>query len=326
MKHALILGVSGQDGAYLAWLLLEKGYRVSGTSRNVAVGSFDKLDALGIRQDVALHELSPADVPGTRELLAALAPDEVYNLAGQSSPGLSFERPLETFESLAMGTMAVLEALRLLKGPARLFNASSSECFGDTGRTPATEGTPFAPRSPYAVGKAAATFAVASYRQAFGLHVSSGILFNHESPLRPVRFVTRKIVAAVARIKAGSDECLHLGNIDVARDWGYAPEYVQAMWLMLQQDRPDDYIIATGQTIPLRKFIQEAFAAVDLDWRDHVRIDPALYRPADIVVSRADPGKAERVLGWKATMDPAAVARALVRHEQNVLAGENSAL
>ncbi len=314
MKKALIFGVSGQDGAYLARLLLEKGYGVAGTSRDAQMSSFRNLAALGIRDQVSLHSVTLTDFRSVLAVLTQVEPDEIYHLAGQSSVGLSFEQPVETFLSIGVGTLNLLEAVRFLGIPARLYNASSSECFGDTGGEPATETTPFSPRSPYAVAKAAAHFEVANYREAYALFACSGILFNHESPLRPQRFVTQKIAATACRIAGGSGERLRLGNIDVARDWGYAPEYVGAMWAMLQQDTPEDYVIATGETITLREFTAHVFAAAGLDWRDHVDVDPTLFRPADIAVSRANPAKAEYRLGWKATLRPPDVAKAMVAH------------
>jgi len=325
MKQALIFGVSGQDGAYLAKLLLDKGYRVAGTSRDAQMSSFANLAALGVRDHVSVHSVTLTDFRSVLEVLTRVSPDEIYNLAGQSSVGLSFDQPVETFMSIGVGALNLLEAVRFLGARVRLYNASSSDCFGDTGGEPATEETPFSPRSPYAVAKAAAHFEVANYREAYDLFACSGILFNHESPLRPGRFVTRKIVSAACRIAAGSGERLHLGNIDVARDWGYAPEYVDAMWRMLQQNRPGDFIIATGATITLREFTAEAFAAAGLDWREHVDVDPSLFRPTDIAVSRANPAKAERELGWKATLHPAGVARAMVAHERDQPLRENTA-
>lgn len=325
MKKALIFGISGQDGAYLARLLLEEGYQVAGTSRDAQMSSFRNLAALGLRDRLALYSVTLTDFRSVLTVLTKVEPDEIYHLAGQSSVGLSFEQPVETFFSIGVGTLNLLEAVRFLGRPVRLYNASSSDCFGDTGGEPATEVTPFSPRSPYAVAKAAAHFEVANYREAYNLFACSGILFNHESPLRPPRFVTQKIVAAACRIAAGSKERLRLGNIEVARDWGYAPEYVKAMWAMLQQDAPEDYVIATGQTITLREFTAEAFAAAGLDWRDHVDVDPALFRPADIAVSRANPAKAHARLGWRATLGPGEVARAMVAHTRNHHASENTA-
>jgi GDPmannose 4,6-dehydratase len=325
MKKALIFGVSGQDGAYLARLLLEKGYEVSGTSRDAQMASFRNLATLGIRDAVSLHSVTLTDFRSVLTVLTKVRPDEIYHLAGQSSVGLSFDQPVETFLSIGVGTLNLLEAVRFLGAPVRLYNASSSDCFGDTGGEPATEGTPFSPRSPYAVAKAAAHFEVANYREAYNLFACSGILFNHESPLRPPRFVTRKIVSAACRIARGSSERLSLGNIDVARDWGYAPQYVDAMWRMLQRDAPEDFVIATGTTITLKEFTAETFAAAGLDWRDHVDVDKTLFRPSDIAVSRADPAKAARLLGWKASLGPAEVARAMVAHELGQPLRENTA-
>lgn len=315
MKKALIFGVSGQDGAYLARLLLQKGYQVAGTSRDAQMSSFGNLVALGVREQVSLHSVTLTDFRSVLTVLTKVAPDEIYHLAGQSSVGLSFEQPVETFLSIGVGTLNLLEAVRFLGAPVRLYNASSSDCFGDTRGEPATEETPFAPRSPYAVAKAAAHFEVVNYREAYNLYACNGILFNHESPLRPARFVTRKIVSAVCRIAKGSKERLRLGNIEVARDWGYAPEYVEAMWAMLQCGAPEDFVIATGSTITLREFTAEAFAAAGLDWRAHVDVDQTLFRPADIAVSRANPARAASRLGWKANLHPAEVARTMVAHE-----------
>jgi GDPmannose 4,6-dehydratase len=298
--RALIIGVSGQDGAYLAELLLSKGYDVHGTSRDANLSSFANLARLGIRERVRLLSVAPNDFRSALTALTQVEPDEVYNLSGQSSVGLSFEQPVETLESISIATLNVLEAIRFTKRRIRFYNAGSGECFGDTGGQRADEETPFRPRSPYAVAKAAAHFEVANYREAYGLFACSGILFNHESPLRPERFVTRKIVAAACRIAAGGKERLRLGNTRVKRDWGWAPEYVDAMWRMLQQERPDDYVIATGQTHSLEEFVAAAFRAVGLDWREHVDVDPTLFRPTDIEGNWADARKAARVLGWRA--------------------------
>jgi GDPmannose 4,6-dehydratase len=234
------------------------------------------------------------------QVLMKIEPDEVYNLAGQSSVGLSFEQPVETLESIATGTLNLLEAIRFTGAPIRLYNAGSSECFGDIGDRAADEKTPFRPRSPYAVAKAAAFWEVANYREAYGLFACSGILFNHESPLRPQRFVTQKIVAAASRIAQGSKEQLNLGNLSIVRDWGWAPEYVEAMYLMLQQDQPDDYAIATGESYSLEEFVSQTFACINLDWRDRVMTDSSLLRPTDLAISRGDPSKAKEKLGWQA--------------------------
>ncbi len=322
MKKALILGVSGQDGAYLAQLLLSKGYAVVGTSRDAQMSAFSNLKTLGIYDQVETRSLSLIDFRGVLQVLTEVAPDEVYNLAGQSSVGLSFDQPLETFHSIGLGTLNLLEAIRYLKANIRFYNACSSECFGDTGNMPATETTSFHPRSPYAVAKAASFWEVANYRDAYSIFACSGILFNHESPLRPPRFVTMKIIDAVCRIAAGASETLILGNIDVARDWGWAPEYVEAMWRMLQADIPDDYVIATGATYPLKALVAEAFHAVGLDWNDHVQSDPGLLRPSDILVSRADPSKAEKKLGWRAVNHMPDVVRLMIGQRQQRLQSE----
>ncbi|OUL30800.1 GDP-mannose 4,6-dehydratase [Nostoc sp. 106C] len=300
MKKALICGISGQDGAYLAQLLLNQGYSVCGTSRDAQISSFQNLLHLGIRDQVKLESMALTDFRSVLQVLTKIQPDEIYNLAGQSSVGLSFGQPVETLESIATGTLNLLEAVRFLGAPIKVYNAGSSECFGDTGETAADETTPFRPRSPYAVAKATAFWEVANYREAYGLFACSGILFNHESPLRPERFVTQKIIAGVCRIAQGSTENVYLGNMQIQRDWGWAPEYVEAMYLMLQQEQPDDYVIATGESSSLEDFVAAAFASVDLDWRKHVVIDSSLLRPTDLAVGRGNPAKAKNKLGWQA--------------------------
>lgn len=300
MKKALICGISGQDGAYLAQLLLKQGYTVCGTSRDAQISSFRNLQLLGIREQVKLESMALNDFRSVIQVLTKIQPDEIYNLAGQSSVGLSFEQPVETLESITTGTLNLLEAIRFLGAPIKLYNAGSSECFGDTGEIAATETTPFRPRSPYAVAKAAAFWEVANYREAYNLFACSGILFNHESPLRPERFVTQKIVTAACRIAQGSQEKLYLGNMQIQRDWGWAPEYVEAMYLMLQQDQPDDYVIATGQSSSLKDFVAAAFASVNLDWQEHVVIDNSLLRPTDLAVGQGNPTKVKYKLGWQA--------------------------
>jgi GDPmannose 4,6-dehydratase len=300
MKRAIVCGVSGQDGAYLAQLLLDRGYIVCGTSRDAQMSSFRNLKSLGIAERVQLESMSLTDFRSVLQVLTKFKPDEVYNLAGQTSVSLSFGQPVETLESIATGTLNLLEAIRFLGAGIKLYNAGSSECFGDTSGTAADEETPFRPRSPYAVAKAAAFWEVANYREAYGLFACSGILFNHESPLRPERFVTQKIVAAACRIAKGSQETLSLGNMHIQRDWGWAPEYVEAMHLMLQQDQPSDYVIATGESCRLEDFVAAAFATVNLDWRKHVAIDDSLLRPTDLAVGRGNPQKAQEILGWKA--------------------------
>lgn len=324
--RALIIGVSGQDGAYLSALLLEKGYEVHGSSRDANLSRFDGLVRLGIRDRVRLLSMAPNDFRSVLTALSRVEPEEVYNLSGQSSVGLSFDQPVETMESISIATLNLLEAIRFLKRPIRFYNAGSGECFGDTGGSHASEETPFRPRSPYAVAKAAAHFEVVNYREAYGLYACNGILFNHESPLRPERFVTRKVVSAACRIATGSKEQLALGNLQVQRDWGWAPEYVAAMWRMMQEPRPDDYVIATGQTHSLEAFVAEAFSAVGLDWHDHVRADAALLRPSDIAKGCADPAKAQRVLGWKAQAGMAETVRRMVSAERQLLGNESAAV
>ena len=299
-RRALICGVTGQDGAYLSRLLLEKGYHVTGTSRDAQVARLGNLEALGIRSRITLESMVLTDFRSTLQTLKMAEPDEVYNLAGQSSVGLSFQQPVETMESISVGALNLLEAIRFLGRDIRLYNASSSECFGDTGGKPADESTPFHPRSPYAVAKAAAHWMVINYRDAYGLYACNGILFNHESPLRPVRFVTRKIVAGACAIKQGKADRLQLGNLDVSRDWGAAEEYVDAMWRMMQLELATDLVIASGRTHSLREFVAAAFEAVGLDWRRHVDVDESLRRPSDIQFSAADARTAERLIKWRA--------------------------
>ena len=300
MKKALICGISGQDGAYLASFLLQKGYEVTGTSRDVRVTSLKNLDRLGIRGKVTLILVDLTNFQSVLQALQNVRPEEVYNLAGQSSVALSFERPVETMESIVVATLNLLEAMRLSKRATRFFSPASGECFGDTDGKPADEGTPFKPKSPYAVAKTAAFWLVANYREAYGMHASSGILFNHESPLRPGRFVTKKIVRGAWEIANGSGEKLHLGNLSIKRDWGWAPEYVEAIWQMLQLSDPQDFVIATGETHELMDFLDAAFSFFGLKWQDHVISDPTLKRPTDLTVGMANPEKAHRVLGWKA--------------------------
>lgn len=316
MKRALICGVSGQDGAYLARLLLEKGYEVYGTSRDAEIVRFEKLARLEIRNQVSVCSMSPNDFRSVISVLAKVSPEEVYNLSGQSSVGLSFEQPVETMESVSIATLNFLEAIRFLGRATKFYNASSGECFGDANGVIANESTPFRPRSPYGVAKAAAFWQVANYREAYGLHACSGILFNHESPLRPGRFVTQKIVTTVCRIAGGSKEKLRLGNIDIQRDWGWAPEYVEAMWLMLQATEASDYIIATGESHSLKEFVQEAFETVGLDWKDHVEIDAGLFRPTELMVGRANPRNAMERLGWRPRYKMKDVVRAMINDYQ----------
>jgi GDPmannose 4,6-dehydratase len=314
-KRALICGVSGQDGSYLARFLLDQDYEVYGTSRDAQVASFSNLTLLGIKDRILLESVAIGDFRSVLQVVMKVQPDEIYNLAGQSSVGLSFQQPVETLESIAQGTLNLLEAIRFTGRPIKFYNAGSSECFGDTATAPADENTPFRPRSPYAVAKAAAFWEVANYREAYGLYACSGILFNHESPLRHERFVTRKIVAAAVRIAGGSREKLHLGNVSVQRDWGWAPEYVRAMWLMLREEKPDDYVIATGESHKLEEFVEAAFGCVGLNWRDSVVMDAGLLRPTDITVGRANPEKAWEHLKWRSRYSMPDVVRMMIEAE-----------
>jgi GDPmannose 4,6-dehydratase len=325
---ALICGVSGQDGAYLSQLLLAKEYRVFGASRDAQASPFTNLARLGIRDRVHLKSVTITDFRSVLQALEQVQPDEVYNLAGQTSVGLSFEQPVETLESISIGTLNLLEAIRFTGRPIRLYSAGSSECFGDTRDGAADERSPFRPRSPYAVAKAAAFWEVANYREAYKLFACTGVLFNHESPLRPERFVTQKIVRAACRISRGSRERLRLGNLSIQRDWGWAPEYVEAMWMMLQQAHADDFVVGTGVAYALEGFVECAFALVGLDWRAHVDVDPSLLRPTDIAVGRANPEKAASVLGWRAQLRMPEVVRKMVESEldrANAPVGERSA-
>jgi GDPmannose 4,6-dehydratase len=317
MKTALICGVSGQDGAYLAKLLIEKGYRVFGTSRDAQAANFGNLHRLSIADYVERESMVLTDFRSTLQTIAKAKPDEIYNLAGQSSVGLSFQQPVETMDSISVGTLNLLEAVRFLGSEIRVYNASSGECFGDTGPEGASEQTPFRPRSPYAVAKAAAHWAVVNYREAYGLFAANGILFNHESPLRPERFVTKKIVRAACRIRAGSQNGVKLGNLAVQRDWGWAPEYVEAMWRILQNPKADDFVVATGAAYSLADFTAAAFRELGLGWRDHVELDEQLQRPADIMCSRGQAGKAYADLGWKPTYTMPDVVRMMVDAELN---------
>jgi len=315
-KKALILGVSGQDGAYLARLLLSKGYEVHGTSRDVGSRSFSGFERLGISDQITLHSASLIDFRNLLQVITAVEPDEIYNLAGQSSVGLSFSQPMEAMESIAMGTLQILEVIRYLNVPIRFYNAGSSECFGDMKRGGSCDETSqFKPRSPYAAAKAASFWATANYREAYKLYACSGILFNHESPLRPQRFVTKKIVSTAVLIANGSDEKLILGNLDVWRDWGYAPEYVDAMWRMLQLPNPEDFVIATGVSHSLKQFTKKVFQNLSLDWKDHVTLNADFLRPSDLKYSRGNPDKAELKLGWKAEKSMGDIIQTLVNEE-----------
>lgn len=314
-ETALIVGISGQDGAYLAHFLLNKGYTVVGTSRDAEIMRRSKLKFLGIEDSVQCLSMSPTDFRSIYTVLATIKPTEIYNLSGQSSVGLSFTQPAETMESIALGTLNLLESIRLIDPQIKFYNASSSECFGDTFGEAADEQTPFRPRSPYGVAKAAAFWQVANYREAYGIHCCSGILFNHESPLRPQRFVTKKIISAACRIANGSRERLRLGNLGIQRDWGWAPDYVEAMWLMMQEPAAIDLVIATGQSHSLIQFIEIAFNQVGLNWKDHVVSDQGILRPTDIEISRGNPTRAKYVLGWESKVEFKELIRRLIAAE-----------
>jgi GDPmannose 4,6-dehydratase len=312
MKRALITGISGQDGSYLAKHLLDRGYEVWGTSRDAQIASFQNLQRLGIKERVRLESLAVNDFRSVLQVLAKSQPDEVYHLGGQTSVSLSFQQPVETLESISASTLNFLECIRFIGRPTRFYNAGSSECFGDLRGEPANELTPFRPRSPYAVAKSTAFWQVANYREAYGLYACSGILFNHESPLRPERFVTKKIALAATRIAQGKQKELVLGNTAVWRDWGWAPEYVEAMHAMLQLSEPEDFVIATGLSCSLQEFVTTAFSHVGLDAQKFLRIDKSLFRPTEIEVGRGDASKAAQILKWRAKTKMPEVAKRLV--------------
>ena len=315
-KTALITGVTGQDGSYLAELLLSKGYTVHGLVRRSSSFNTERIDH--IYQDpqqrnrsFVLHHGDLTDGLALVNLLRDLQPDEVYNLAAQSHVRVSFEAPLYTGDVTGLSTLRLLEAVRAAGCRARIYQASSSEMFGSA-PPPQSERTPFHPRSPYGCAKVFGYWATVNYREAYGMYAVNGILFNHESPRRGETFVTRKITRAVARIKAGLQDRLYLGNLDAVRDWGYAPEYVDAMWRMLQRDEPDDYVVATGEAATVGQFVEMAFAHADLDWAEHVRFDPRYGRPSEVDALIGDPGKARELLGWEARVKVAELAGIMV--------------
>ncbi len=314
-KTALICGVSGQDGTYLAAALLDKGYRVLGTSRTPQSALSGSALARSMIGRVEVLAMTPSDYQSVLAAVVRAEADEIYSLAGQSSVGLSFEMPVETLSGIVFGTLHLLEAIRFTGRKARFYNAGSSETFGDLRGKPATEDTPFHPRSPYGIAKASAHMLVANYREAYGVHAANGILFNHESPLRPAQFVTRKVTSAAQRIAGGSGETLRLGRLDIVRDWGWAPEYVDAMWRIMQREETGDYIIATGRSASLAEFVAAAFATFDLDWRDHVVSDPSLGRPSDLDWSGADPSYSAQALDWTAQIHMPEVARRMALAE-----------
>ena len=311
MKRAIITGVTGQDGSYLAELLLEKGYEVHGLVRRASTENFDRIAHLAGR--IRLHQADLLDQLSLIEVLRDVRPHEVYNLAAMSFVPTSWKQPVLTGEFTAIGVTRVLEAVRLLDPSGiRFYQASSSEMFGKVRETPQREETPFHPRSPYGVAKVYGHYITVNYRESFGIFACSGILFNHESPRRGLEFVTRKVTDGVARIKRGLAGELRLGNLEAKRDWGFAGDYVKAMWLMLQQEAPDDYVVATGETHSVRELVEEAFGHVGLDWRKYVAQDAALMRPAEVDLLVGDPGKARRALGWKPEVDFRGLVRMMV--------------
>jgi GDPmannose 4,6-dehydratase len=295
-RKALITGITGQDGSYLAELLLDKGYEVHGLVRRSS--SFNTWRIDHIREDLVLHYGDLVDQNSLIRTFEQIQPDEVYNLAAQSHVKVSFEMPEYTADVTGMGVLRVLDAVRELGLPTRVYQAGSSEMFGLVQETPQTERTPFHPRSPYGASKVYGHWIAVNYRESYGIHVTNGILFNHESPRRGENFVTRKITMGLAEIKKGTATELRLGNLDAKRDWGYAKDYVEAMWLMLQQEKPDDYVVATGETHSVREFLEEAFSHVGLDWQKHVVVDPKYFRPAEVDLLLGDPAKAKKALGW----------------------------
>jgi GDPmannose 4,6-dehydratase len=325
MKKALITGITGQDGSYLAELLLAKGYEVHGIIRRSSTFNTSRIDHLytdphlnGVR--FFLHYGDLSDSTNLIKLLYRLRPDEIYHLGAQSHVRVSFDIPEYTAEITALGTVRILEALRETGIPCKFYQASSSEMFGKARETPQTERTPFYPRSTYAVSKVFAHWMTVNYREAYGIFACNGILFNHESPRRGETFVTRKITRAIARIEAGLEKKLFLGNLEAKRDWGYAPEYVEAMWQMLQLDKPDDFVIATGETHSVREFLEEAFAYVGLDWKSYVELDPRYIRPTEVDILQGDSSKAREAFGWRPKTDFKSLVHLMIDADRKILA------
>jgi len=332
MKKALVTGITGQDGSYLAELLLAKGYEVHGIIRRASTFNTDRIDHLyqdpheeGVK--LFLHYGDLTDGTSLRRILEQVQPDEIYNLAAQSHVAVSFEQPSYTADVDATGTLRLFEAVRdsceNSGRSVRIYQACSSEMFGST-PPPQNEETPFHPRSPYGVSKVAGYWYGVNYREAYGMFIANGILFNHESERRGETFVTRKITRAVGRIKHGLQDKLYLGNMDAKRDWGYAPDYVEAMWLMLQADEPDDFVIATGESHSVREFVEEAFAEVGLDWEEHVEIDPRYFRPAEVDYLLGDASKAREKLGWEPTVSFDELVKRMVAHDLELAAQEKT--
>jgi GDPmannose 4,6-dehydratase len=323
MNTALITGITGQDGSYLADYLLTKGYEVHGVVRRSS--SFSTARIEHILDRLHLHYGDMTDGSAISRLVRQISPNEIYNLAAQSHVRVSFDQPHYTANATALGTLNLLDAARMIPG-CRFYQASSSEMYGKVVETPQSETTPFYPRSPYGVAKVYGHWITVNYRESYGMHASCGILFNHESPRRGETFVTRKITRAVGRIKYGLQDSLYLGNLDAKRDWGFAGDYVEAMWLMLQQDEPDDYVIATGETRSVREFAERAFAAADLDYRDYVKIDPRYYRPAEVDLLLGDSTKARSALGWAPKTSFDQLVTAMVSHDVETARREQHAV
>jgi GDPmannose 4,6-dehydratase len=317
MKTALITGVTGQDGSYLSEFLLDEGYRVIGMVRRTSTINFDRIRAVQDRIEIVQGDL--LDQMSLIGILQEYRPQEVYNLAAQSFVPTSFTQPVLTGEFTALGVTRMLEAIRIVDPTIRFYQASSSEMFGKVVEVPQRESTPFHPRSPYGVAKVYGHWITVNYRESYNLYGCSGILFNHESPRRGLEFVTHKVTNAVARIKLGLADELRLGNLEARRDWGYAGDYVRAMWLMLQADEPDDYVVATGETHSVQEFVEEAFGYADLDWREYVVQDPKFYRPAEVDLLVGDPSKAGRILGWEPTVDFRQLVRLMVDADLRLL-------
>lgn len=320
MKKALITGITGQDGSYLAELLLEKGYEVHGIIRRASTFNTERIDHLyqdphnpGTRLFVIFGDLN--DSSSLNSILRQIHPDEIYNLGAQSHVRVSFDVPEYTAEVTGVGAVRILEAIREVGIRPKFYQASSSEMFGKVSESPQTERTPFYPRSPYACAKVFAYYSTINYRESYGIFACNGILFNHESERRGETFVTRKITRAVTRIKMGLQNKLYLGNLDARRDWGYAKDYVEAMWLMMQAEEADDYVIATGETHSVREFVEEAFSYIDLDWQEYVEIDPAYYRPTEVDFLQGDATKARTLLGWKPRVGFTELVHRMVDHD-----------
>jgi GDPmannose 4,6-dehydratase len=320
-KTALITGVTGQDGSYLAEWLLSKGYRVCGMVRRSSTENFQRIEHL--RDRIELHQADLLDPVSLTGVLMRTQPEEIYNLAAMSFVPTSWDQPVLTAEFTAVGVTRLLDAMRQICPRAKFYQASSSEMFGKVHQTPQSETTPFHPRSPYGVAKVYGHYITVNYRESYGMFACSGILFNHESPRRGLEFVTRKISHGVARIKLGLEKELRLGNLQAKRDWGFAGDYVKAMWLMLQQERPDDYVVGTGVTHRVEDFVRVAFEHVGLDWHDHVVVDPRFYRPAEVDLLLADPSKAHHNLGWHPQMTFERLVTAMVDADLRHLAGRS---